>query len=216
MPRAPRLAVTDLPLHVVQRGHNRARCFFEDDDYLAYPVALREAAFASSVVLHAYALMTNHVHLLVTPKVADGVARMLQSVGARYVRRVNRVQDRRGTLFEGRYRACLVATDRHLLAACRYIDLNPVRAGMVAHPDQYRWSSYRELSARAPCGWVVPHPALAIIGTVPGPAYATWCQCGIADSELSSIRKAAQRQRPFGDAEFQHRFGSRALASVGV
>lgn len=189
----------------MQRGHNRQRCFFDEHDYRAYLNALRDAADEHSVVLHAYALMTNHVHLLVTPRVAYGVSRMLQSVGARFVRHVNKTQDRRGTLWEGRYRACLVAEDRHLLAACRYIDLNPVRAGMVAHPDDYPWSSYRALAGRADAGWLVPHPALAIIGAVPGPAYEAWCACGIAGDELSSIREATQRQRPFGEVVMQRR-----------
>ena len=201
MPRPLRLAVTDLPLHVVQRGHNRQRCFFDEGDYRAYLCALHEAADHYSVALHAYALMTNHVHLLVTPRVAHAVSRMLQCVGRRYVRRVNKAQDRRGTLWEGRFRACLVADDRHLLAACRYIDLNPVRAGMVAHPGDYAWSSYRALAGHADRGWLVPHPALAIIGAVPGPAYEAWCACGIAADELSGIREATQRQRRYGGAD---------------
>ena len=198
MPRATRLAVTDVPLHVVQRGHNRQRCFFDERDFQAYLDALQCAAGHYSVAVHAYALMTNHVHLLVTPRVAHGISRMLQCIGSRYVRAVNKAQDRRGTLWEGRHRACVVADDRHLLAACRYIDLNPVRAGIVAHPGQYAWSSYRALAGHRDRGWLEPHPALAIIGSVPGPAYEAWCACGIADDELIGIRKSTQLQRPYG------------------
>ncbi|MFO1414880.1 MAG: transposase [Burkholderiales bacterium] len=198
MPRPPRLAVTDLPLHVVQRGHNRERCFFAEGDYVTYLAILRDAAEACAVTVHAYALMTNHVHLLVTPRVPHAVSEMLKSVGVRYVRHVNGTQGRRGTLWEGRHHACLVATDGHLLRACRYIDLNPVRAGMVAHPGEYRWSSYRALSGHAGNGWLVPHPALAIIGPVPGPAYAAWCACGVADDELAAIREATQKQQAYG------------------
>jgi putative transposase len=106
---------------------------------------LGEACRHYGVLVHAYALMTNHVHLLMTPRIADGVSRVMQSVGARYVRYVNRSRERSGSLWEGRYRACLVACDRHLLAACRYIDLNPVRAGLAAHPADYGWSSYLAL-----------------------------------------------------------------------
>ncbi len=217
MPRAPRLAATDIPFHVVQRGHNRDRCFFEEGDYAAYLVALRDAADAQAVILHAYALMTNHVHLLVTPRMPRSIARMLQSVGARYVRRVNRARDRRGTLWEGRYRACFVADDRHVLAACRYIDLNPVRAGMVRHPADYPWTSYRALAGSAQHAWLQPHPALSIIGRVPGVAYADWCDCGIADGELSRIREATRRQRPFGDVTFRYRFtrGSDGVRGTG-
>jgi len=201
MPRAPRPAVTDLPLHVVQRGHNRQRCFFMERDYQVYLLTLREAAESSKVALHAYALMTNHVHLLVTPRMVHSVSRMMQAAGASYVRYVNKTQDRRGTLWEGRYRACVVGDDRHLLAACRYIDLNPVRAGIVRHPGEYRWSSYRALAGLAECGWLTPHPALAMIGAVPGAKYAAWCACGVPDDELSAIRDATRRQRAFSGSE---------------
>jgi len=199
MPRPPRSAVTDLPLHVVQRGHDRATCFFQPQDYRAYLTALGDAAAFCSVRIHAYALMTNHVHLLVTPLVPHAVSRMLQSVGARYVRHVNDRRERSGTLWEGRYRACLVADDRHVLAACRYIDLNPVRAGMVADPIDYPWSSYGALAGRRSDPMVSPHPTLEQIGRVPGSAYAAWCACGIADRELEAIREATRRQRRFGD-----------------
>jgi putative transposase len=200
MPRAPRLAITDLPIHVVQRGHNRGRCFFTERDCGAYLDVLRDAAEVAAVAVHAYALMTNHVHLLVTPRVAHGVSRMLHAMGTRYVRYVNDAQGRRGTLWEGRHRQSPVETDGHLLAACRYIDLNPVRAGIVAHPADYPWSSYRTLAGRVRQPWLKPHPALAIIGAVPGPAYAAWCARGIADDELAAIRESTRRQRPFTDA----------------
>lgn len=205
MPRRPRLSVTELPLHVVQRGHDRADCFFIEHDYVAYLAALRDAASYNCVQVHAYALMTNHVHLLVTPFVPHAVSRTLQSVGARYVRYINDTHGRSGTLWEGRYRACLVADDRHVLAACRYIDLNPVRAGIVTDPRAYRWSSYGVLAGHRHDPWLVPHPTLMQLGSVPGDAYSAWCACAIADDELARLREATRRGRPFGDEAFRRR-----------
>ena len=143
MPRSPRLPFTGLPLHVVQRGNDRQRSFHDDSDYQVYLQALREAAKRHHVLVHAYVLMTNHVHLLLTAATDFGISRAMQSIGSRYVRYFNRRHERTGTLWEGRYKACLVASDEHLLAACRYIDLNPVRAGIVQHPLDYPWSSYQ-------------------------------------------------------------------------
>jgi putative transposase len=206
MPRRPRLPVTELPIHVVQRGHDRADCFFTERDYAAYLNALRDACVYCSVQVHAYVLMTNHVHLLVTPFVPNAVSRVLQSVGARYVRYINDTRGRSGTLWEGRYRACLVSDDRYVLAACRYIDLNPVRAGIVTDPPAYRWSSYGVLAGHRSDPWLVPHPTLLQLGKVPGTAYAAWCASAIADDELARIRDATRRERPFGDDAFRRRW----------
>lgn len=197
MPRPLRLPVTELPMHVVQRGHDRGTCFFRASDYRLYLSALQFAAAHYGVQVHAYALMTNHVHLLVTPLRPHAVSRMLQWVGGRYVRRVNDSRARRGTLWEGRHRACLVASDGHVLAACRYIDLNPVRAGIVGNPVDYAWSSYGALAGRRTERWLVPHPTLEQIGSIPGAAYTAWCERGIADSELGAIRDATRRQVQF-------------------
>lgn len=203
MARLPRFPVTDLPLHVVQRGNDRSACFFEDRDRVVYLRALREAAVRYDVLVHAYVLMTNHVHLLVTPQVMGAVSRMMQSVGARYVWHVNHTRERTGTLWEGRYKACVVERDRHVLAVCRYIDLNPVRAGMVMHPANYRWSSYAELAGLRRAAWIVPHPSLEQLGVVPGPAYAKWCDLGISAAEAAELREATLREMAFGDTAFK-------------
>src|SRR4029077_13124837 len=144
MPRAPRWVLADLPLHIVQRGINRNSCFFSEVDYEVYLhyLGVFAARFACSV--HAYCLMTNHVHLLVTPHAADSCALMMKNVSQRHVQRINRRLGRTGTLWEGRFYSCPVATDRYVLACYRYVELNPQRAGMVAHPADYRWSSYQE------------------------------------------------------------------------
>jgi putative transposase len=142
MARLGRYFLPDQPLHVIQRGNNREPVFFAPDDYRQYLDWLGAAARERGVALHAYVLMTNHVHLLVTPSDATALSGMMQSLGRRYVRHVNSRYRRTGTLWEGRYRAAPIEADAHLLACMRYIELNPVRARMVRKPGNYRWSSY--------------------------------------------------------------------------
>jgi putative transposase len=141
--RRGRYYLPDQPLHVIQRGNNRAATFFQEEDYSLYRDWLAEAAGQHGCAIHGYVLMTNHVHLLVTPRTVDSVPRTMQSLGRRYVRHINATYRRTGTLWEGRYRAAPIDSEAYLLTCCRYIELNPVRAGMVPHPREYRWSSYR-------------------------------------------------------------------------
>jgi putative transposase len=203
MPRRPRYLLTDLPLHVVQRGNDRQPCFFAARDFEVYLKALADASARYGVLVHAYALMTNHVHLLVTPTRVGAVSKVMQSVGARYVKYVNETAPRTGTLWEGRYKACLVAHDQHVLAACRYIDLNPVRASLVSRPGEYRWSSYSSLAGLQPDALVTPHAALEQLGPERGPAYALWCAEGIRDDELERLREATWRELAFGSDRFR-------------
>lgn len=142
MPRQPRYGLVGIPQHVFQRGNNRQTIFFADPDYRYYLDCLKEACWYHGSHVHAYVLMSNHVHLLVTPSRPDGVAKVIQSVGRRYVRYFNDVHERTGTLWEGRYKASLIDPEHYLLTCCRYIELNPVRAGVVQSPGDYRWSSY--------------------------------------------------------------------------
>ncbi|MGV6816856.1 MAG: transposase [Thiotrichales bacterium] len=130
-------------MHLIQRGNNRQVCFFADDDYQAYLGWLKEYAAKSGCAVHSYVLMTNHVHLLITPNTEKSVGELMKRLGQRYVQYVNRTYHRSGTLWEGRYRSCLTQEEDYLLACSRYIELNPVRANMVEHPADYRWSSYR-------------------------------------------------------------------------
>jgi putative transposase len=143
MARLGRYFVADQPLHVIQRGNDRKPVFFDDDDYAQYRDWLVAASQDNGLAVHAYVLMTNHVHLLVTPETATSLPRAMQSLGRRYVRHVNARYRRTGTLWEGRYRAAPIDTDEYFISCCRYIELNPVRARMADHPRQYRWSSYR-------------------------------------------------------------------------
>ena len=143
MARHARLFLPGQPLHVIQRGNNRQPIFFADEDYRRYRDWLAAAAHEHGCAIHAYVLMTNHVHLLVTPRSTDSLPRTMQSLGRRHVRAVNAAQGRTGTLWEGRYRAAPIEGEAHFLACMCYIELNPVRARMVAHPRDYPWSSYR-------------------------------------------------------------------------
>ena len=143
MARLPRFFVPSVPLHVIQRGNNREKLFRHITDYQVYLDWLHEAAHIHECAIHAYVLMTNHVHLLVTPTHEDSVPRTFQSLGRRYVQYFNTIHQRTGTLWEGRYRATLIESETYLLTCSRYIELNPVRAEMVRHPRDYRWSSYR-------------------------------------------------------------------------
>jgi putative transposase len=143
MARHGRYFIPSQPLHVIQRGNNREPVFIHEEDYSQYKEWLNDAAEEYGCSVHAYVLMTNHVHLLVTPAGADSLPRSMQSLGRRYVRYVNRLYHRTGTLWEGRYRAAPIDSDEYFFSCCRYIELNPLRAGMVRHPRDYPWSSYR-------------------------------------------------------------------------
>jgi len=134
MPRRPRVHIDGTPLHIVQRGHNRQACFFAEEDYHTYLHWLREALAEQQCRLHAYVLMTNHVHLLLTPKKAEAVPRLVISLGRRYVQYINHTYRRTGTLWDSRYKSSLIQAEEYLLSCQRYIELNPVRAGMVDVP----------------------------------------------------------------------------------
>lgn len=143
MARLPRLNPPGIPQHLIQRGNNRQVCFNGEQDFSAYLHWLDESAKKNQVAIHAYVLMDNHVHLLATPKTSDSISKMMQTLGRLYVRYFNREYRRSGTLWEGRYKSCLVQSENYLLECYRYIELNPVRAGMVNDPADYPWSSYR-------------------------------------------------------------------------
>jgi putative transposase len=157
MPRQARLIVPDIAVHIVQRGHDRRDCFREEADYLVYLSNLRELLARTGCLLHAYCLMTNHVHLLLTPLAANACALLMRSLGQRYVQYFNRRYDRSGTLWEGRFRSCLVDSASYVLACYRYIESNPVRAGMVARPSEYRWSSHEGNAGRVLNKLLTPH-----------------------------------------------------------
>ena len=196
----------NIPAHVVQRGNNRQACFFTDDDYRFYLGILGQELRRYQAALHAYVLMTNHVHLLMTPKYGDSISRVMQHVGRLYVVYVNRRYRRTGTLWEGRHKASLIDAERYLLACYRYIELNPVRAGMVARPDDYPWSSYR-------ChGWgeldslVVDHDLYRSLHQEPEGrqrAYRELFKLQLPDEDLHAIREALTYNYPLGHSRFR-------------
>lgn len=142
MPRRARIAIPGIPWHIIQRGNNRSPCFYAHEDYRRYLETLREQAAKYDCAIHAYVLMTNHVHLLLTPAKPQSAALLMKHLGQRYVQYINRSYRRSGTLWEGRFRSCLTQSEEYVLTCYRYIELNPVRAQMVGHPREYPWSSY--------------------------------------------------------------------------
>jgi putative transposase len=164
LPRLGRYFLPDQPLHVIQRGNDRAPIFFKEEDYGLYRMWLAESAERYGCTIHAYVLMTNHVHLLVTPTDAEALPRTMQSLGRRYVRHVNTTYRRTGTLWEGRYRAAPINAEDYFLVCCRYIELNPVRARMVPHPRDYPWSSWGAHAHGAVDPLGAEHPVYRALG----------------------------------------------------
>jgi putative transposase len=144
MPRKPRLFFPNQPVHIVKRGHNRDPIAARKTDYQYFVECLASACHEYGVALHAWVLMTNHIHLLASPATEESIPKMMQWLGGHYARYFNRCYRRTGSVWEGRYKTSLIDSDNYLLKCYRYIELNPVRAGMVNHPGQYPWSSYRE------------------------------------------------------------------------
>ena len=167
MARLPRIAPVDIPVHIIQRGNNRQICFVADEDYGAYLGWLEEYSDKYKVDVHAWVMMTNHVHLLCTPRREEALSPMMQSLGRRYVRYFNSEYRRSGTLWEGRYKSCLVQKARYLLEVYRYIELNPVRAEMVAAPGEYCWSSYKVNALGNASKLCTPHPDYLALGSDP-------------------------------------------------
>jgi putative transposase len=157
MPRRQRLQAAGLPVHIIQRGNNRQACFFADEDYQFFLDCLVKLAKRFRCALHAYVLMTNHFHLLLSSELEAGPSLLMKFLGQRYVQYVNRTYRRSGSLWEGRFRSSLVQTDRYVLGCYRYIEMNPVRANMVKHPLEYPWSSYAANADGKYISWVTPH-----------------------------------------------------------
>jgi len=164
MPRRARLVLPNVPLHVIQRGNNRQACFLVAKDYRRYLEWLREYADQVGCRIHAYVLMTNHVHLLLSADRVEVPGALMKALGQRYTQYFNRTYQRSGTLWEGRFRSCLVQAEDYLLVCQRYIELNPVRAGMVAHPADYPWSSYRANAQNDGNSVVRPHEVYQRLG----------------------------------------------------
>lgn len=191
MARLPRTELVDVPQHIVQRGNNRGDCFFGDGDRLHYLRLLAQAARDFEVAVHAYVLMTNHVHLLATPRHRGGISDLMQAVGRCYVPWVNKRRNRSGGLYEGRFKPRLVHSERYLLCCYRYIELNPVRAGLARDPADYPWSSFRCNALGEPDTLITLHPFFAELGETPEQRqerYRAFVAEGVPDHELAAIR----------------------------
>ncbi len=206
MPRRPRLVIPGIPMHVTQRGVNRAAIFADGDDRNRYRGLLAEVMTAHELPVHAYALMGNHVHLLMTANEANSLAHAMRLLNQRYVASFNRRHHRTGTLWESRFRSCLVESEPYLLTVYRYIDLNPVRAGMVDSPEEYRWSSARANLGLAADPCLTPHPLYLSLGTnteARAGAYRDWMGAEPNIGELGAIRAHMQQERVLGSPGFQ-------------
>jgi len=218
MPRKPRFYLPGVAAHVVQRGNNRQAVFFSDADYTAYLGWLKEGAQAHGCAIHAYCLMSNHVHLLFTPSARYGISRMIQYVGRHYVTYVNHEYDRSGTLWEGRHKGCVVAKDGYFLACSRYIELNPVRAGMVRAPGQYRWSSYRSNALGESDTLLSPHALYESLGCTDQTrrhAYRELFGNDLAPERVHDIRVAVQTGTPLGNDRFKDEIERALQCKVG-
>jgi len=206
MPRPQRLRLAGIAQHVVQRGIDRQAIFFEDADRAFYLRCLAETARWYGLTVHAYCLMTNHVHLLVTPQNRDSLARSMQRLGAHYVRYINGRAGRTGTLWDGRYRACLVDHEHYLLTCYRYIELNPVRAGMVKQAASYPWSSHRHTAWGQPDPLLSPHGCYLALGDsdlARREAYRALFCTQLSAETLEQVRAALQHNHVLGGTRFR-------------
>lgn len=214
MPRRARISLPNVPLHLIQRGNNHQACFFADEDYRFYLDWLAEYAEKAGCRIHAYVLMTNHVHLLVSAERGLAPGEMMKALGQRYVQYVNRVYRRSGSLWEGRYRSCPTQAETYLLACQRYIELNPVRACMVEHPADYRWSSYRANAQGEESPLIRPHDlylSLGLDGLSRQAAYRELFRHALEPGLVDEIRRATNGNFALGS----ELFGEQIAAVLG-
>jgi len=205
MARLPRLTLPGYAHHIIQRGNNRQAIFATTADYQFLLDLLAEYAAQFQVQIHAYVLMSNHFHLLATPQAAEGLPLMMQAVGRRYVRYFNAAQQRTGTLWEGRYKSTVIQSERYLLACMAYIDLNPVRAALVAQPQDYPWSSHAHYLGLRSDRLIKPHALFWELGNTPfarEAAYAELVQSGINPVQQQALTDATLRGWALGEADF--------------
>lgn len=205
MARLPRLAVAGHPHHIIQRGNNRQAIFRDAQDCERFLAELGELLKLHAVALHSYVLMPNHLHLLATPESKDSLSKLMQALGRRYVGWFNRRHQRTGGLFEGRFRTSVIEADRYLLACSRYIELNPVRAGLVNAAEAYQWSSLRHHLGQRADPLITEHPLVWSIGNTPyerQAAYRGLFEAGLSAPETEQIRFAVHRGWGLGSPQF--------------
>jgi REP-associated tyrosine transposase len=205
MSRPPRLELPGVPQHVIQRGNNRAGCFFGDADRRFYLKCLAESAARRGCDVHAYVLMSNHVHLLVTPSEAGAMGAMMQDLGRRYVRVINTIQGRTGTLWEARFKSSLVDSENYLLTCHRYIELNPVRARLVSDPGSYAWSSHAHYTADRTSRLITEHPVYLGLGATSSErqvVFRSLFATSLDDRLVAQIRNAINTDSALGSDSF--------------
>lgn len=205
MARLPRLSLAGIPHHIIQRGNNRQPVFTSPADQSFFLDVLHENARKSRVALHAYVLMGDHFHLLLTPETDQGMPQMMQALGRSYVRYFNDRQGRSGTLWEGRYRSTLIQADTHLLPCMAYMDLNPVRSGLVHDAKDYPWSSYGHYAGLRADRLITPHPLFWSLGNTPfarEAAYAEMVRAGLHPALQSALTDATLSGWALGDEKF--------------
>ena len=218
MPRKPRMYLPGIPCHVVQRGNDRKACFFAEDDYFFYLQSLKQACQKYQVEVHAYVLMTNHVHLLMTPSDEIGISRVMQWLGRYYVQYINKTYRRTGTLWEGRHKSSLINADQYLLSCYRYIELNPVNANMVEHPGDYQWSSYRWHAYGETDLIITDHPLYQELGISQDARttnYRTLFSSMLDKKMIHEIAKSAQFSMPLGNQNFKEQIEQTLGRSIG-
>jgi putative transposase len=211
--RLPRLTVPGHPHHVIQRGNNRQALFADREDYLSLLEYLAEGAQKYDVAIHAYVLMSNHFHLLATPDHDNSLPSLMQALGRRYVRRFNKRYSRSGTLWEGRYKATIVESERYLIACMAYIELNPVRAGLVSHPADYPWSSYAHQAGIRHDPLITPHSLYWALGNTPfsrEAAYKSVVEAGLGADDINRFTNATLHGWALGDTAFVRDLEERA------
>lgn len=199
MPRRPRVHLPGQPLHIVLRGHNREACFFAEEDFHTFLSWLGESLKTSGIALHAYVLMTNHVHLLITPKRAEDVPSLMISIGRRYVQYINKTYRRTGTLWDSRYKSSLIQSDLYLLTCQRYIELNP------AH---YRWTSYRANALGVADARITPHPVYLALGATDKQRQAAYRALFLTELDaeaIADIRLALNQNQVLGNERFHRK-----------
>ena len=212
MARLARISVPGYPYHIIQRGNNRQNIFVSTADREVMRDLLAENAALFEVAIHAYVLMDNHFHLLATPRTAQSLPKMMQAVGRRYVRYFNDTQGRSGTLWEGRYKSALVQADPYLLACMVYMDLNPVRSGLVSQPLDYRWSTYSHYVGAHSDRLITPHALMWQLGNTPFArelAYRELVSAGLSDERQTALRQSTASGWVLGDPQFVAQLQSR-------
>ena len=205
MPRRARLAIAGVPWHIIQRGNNRSACFYSEQDYHYYLQTLQEQASRNDCAIHAYVLMTNHVHILLTPGKETSPSLMMKHLGQRYVQYINRTYRRSGTLWEGRFKSCLAQEEDYVLICYRYIELNPIRAGMVERPGDYPWSSYRSNGEGKENKLITPHVQYLGLGRTDcevRAAYRDLFGAHLDGMTLKNIREATNGNYVLGNNRF--------------